>query len=117
MAPGDAVELGGWRSNSLVADSAVGTALDGVWDACPGVCCYTACTAAVLVLGRSGTRGAEDATSYSITKSFEVLTRCSMICTIMLSEETSKNLKPGPYLAHQMSGMKSPRTGGGLHPP
>jgi hypothetical protein len=26
-----------------------------------------------------------------------------MICTIMLSEETSKNLMPSPYLARQMS--------------
>jgi hypothetical protein len=40
-----------------------------------------------------------------------------MIHTIMLSEETSKNLKPGPYLARQMSGRKSLRPGGGLHPP
>jgi hypothetical protein len=117
MAPGDVVELGGWRSNSLAADSAVGTALDGVWDACAGVCCCTTCTAAVPELGRSGTRGAEDATSCSITKSSEVLVRCSMIRTIMLSEETSKNLKPGPYQARQMSGRKSPRPGGGLHPP
>jgi hypothetical protein len=28
---------------------------------------------------------------------------CSMICTIMLSEDASKNLKPSPYLARQMS--------------
>jgi hypothetical protein len=30
MAPGEAVELGGWRSNSLAADNAPGAALDGV---------------------------------------------------------------------------------------
>jgi hypothetical protein len=117
IAPGDAVELGGWRSNSLATDSVVGAALDGVRDACAGVCCCTACTAAVPELGRLGTRGVEDATSCSITKSSEVSARCSMIRTIMPSEETSKNLKPGPYLARQMSGRKSPRPGGGLHPP
>jgi hypothetical protein len=96
MAPSDAVELGGWRSNSLAADSAVGAALDGVWDACAGVCCCTACTAALPESRRSGTRGTEDATSYSITKSSEVLVRCSMIRTIMPSEKTSKNSKPRP---------------------
>ena len=117
MAPGDAMELGGWRSNSLATDSAVGAALDGVQDACAGVCCCTACTAAVPESGRSGTRGAEDATSCSITKSSEVSARCSMIRTIMLSEKTSKNFKPSPYLARQMSEGKSLRPGGGLHPP
>jgi hypothetical protein len=96
MAPGDAVELGGWRSNSLAADSAVGAALDGVWDACAGVRCYMACTAAVPESGRSSARGAEEATSCSITKSSEVSAWCSMIRTIMLSEKTSKNLKPSP---------------------
>jgi hypothetical protein len=92
MAPGDAVELGGWRSNSLAADSAVGAALYEVRDAYAGVCCCMACTAAVPESRRSGTRGAEDATSCSITKSFEVSAWCSMIHTIMLSEKTSKNL-------------------------
>jgi hypothetical protein len=117
MAPSEAVELGGWRNNSLAADNAVGAALDGVRDACAGVCCYTTCTTAVPVSGQSGTRGAEDATSCSITKSSEVSARCSMIRTIMLSEKTSKSLKPSPYLARQMSERKSPRPGGGLHPP
>jgi hypothetical protein len=96
MAPGDAVELGGWRSNSLATDSAVGAALNGVWDACAGVCCCTACTTTIPESGRSGTRGAEDANSCSITKASEVSARCSMIRTIMLSEKTSKNSKPSP---------------------
>jgi hypothetical protein len=96
MAPGEAVELGGWRSNSLAADNAVGVALDRVRDTCAGVCCCTACTAAAPDSGRSGTRGAEDATSCSIAKSSEVSTRCSMIRTNMLSEGTSKNFKPRP---------------------
>jgi hypothetical protein len=46
--------------------------------------------------GRSGARGAKDATSCSITKSSEVSAWCSMIRTIMLSEKTSKNSKPRP---------------------
>jgi hypothetical protein len=96
MALGDAVELGGWCSNSLATDSTVGTAPDGVRDACAGVCCCTACTTAVPESGRSGTRGVEDATSCSITKFSEVSARCSMIRTIMLSEKTSKNSKPSP---------------------
>jgi hypothetical protein len=117
MAPGEAVELGGWRSNSLAADNAVGVALDGVRDTCAGVRCCTACIAAAPDSGRSGTRGAEDATSCSIAKSSEVSARCSMIRTFMLSEGTSKNFKPSPYLARQMSEGKSFRPGGGLHPP
>jgi hypothetical protein len=66
MAPGEVVELGEWRSKSLAADNTVGAALDGIRDACAGVCCCTACTAAVPESGRSGTRGAEDATSCPI---------------------------------------------------
>jgi hypothetical protein len=62
----------GWCNNSLAADSAVGTALDGVRDACAGVCCCMACTTAVPESGRSGAHGAEDATSCSITKSSKV---------------------------------------------
>jgi hypothetical protein len=96
MASDDAVELGGWRSNSLAIDSAVGAALDGVRDACAGVGCCTTYTTAVLESGRSGTHDAEDATSCSITKSSEVSAWCSMIRTIMLSEKSSKNLKPSP---------------------
>jgi hypothetical protein len=38
----------------------------------------------------------------------EVSARCSTICTIMPSEEISKNLMPSPYLACQMSQRKSP---------
>jgi hypothetical protein len=68
MAPGEAVELGGCRSNSLAADN-----------------------------------GVEETTFASTRKSVEVSTRCSTICTIMLSEKTSKNLMPSPYLARQMS--------------
>jgi hypothetical protein len=94
MAPDEAMELGGWRSNSLAADNALGAALDGVRDACAGVCCRAACTTTALVTGRLDTRGAEDAASSSTTKSSEVSVRCSTICTIMPSKKTSKNLKP-----------------------
>jgi hypothetical protein len=45
MAPGEAVELGVWRSNSLAANSAPGTALDAL-DVCSGVCYRAECTAA-----------------------------------------------------------------------
>jgi hypothetical protein len=46
MAPDEAVELGGWRNNSLAADNVPGAALDRVRDACAGVCCHTTCTTA-----------------------------------------------------------------------
>jgi hypothetical protein len=103
MAPGEAVELGGCRSNSLVADNAPRAALDGARDVCAAVCCRAACTAAVPVTGQLGTCGVEEIASSSTRKSVDVSARCSTICTIMLSEETSKNLMPSPYLARQMS--------------
>jgi hypothetical protein len=86
MAPGEAVELGGCRNNSLVADNVPGDALDGVRDACAAVCCRTACTAAVPSTGRLGTCGVEEVASPSTAKSTEVSARCSMICTIMLGQ-------------------------------
>jgi hypothetical protein len=96
MAPGKAVELGGCHSNSLATDNAPGAALDGVRDVCAAVCCRAACTAAVPGTGRLVTCGVEEAASSSTTKSTKVSARCSTICTIMLSEKTSKNLKPRP---------------------
>jgi hypothetical protein len=96
MATGEAVELGGCRNNSLAADNAPGVALDGVRDVCAVVCCCAACTAAVPDTGQLGTSGVEEATSYSTMKSIKVSARCSTICTIMLSEKTSKNLMPSP---------------------
>jgi hypothetical protein len=96
MAPGEAVELGGWRSNSLAADNAPGATLDGVQDVYAVVCCCAACIAAVPGTERLGTRGMEEAASSSTRKFSEVSARCSMICTIMLSQKTSKNLKPSP---------------------
>jgi hypothetical protein len=94
--PGEAVELGGWRSNSLAADNAPGAALDGARDVCTGVCCRAVCTAAALGAGRLDTHGMEDAASSSTRKSSEVLARCSTIWTIVSSRKTSKNLKPKP---------------------
>ena len=103
MAPGEAVELGGCRSNSLAADNAPEDTLDGVRDVCAAVCCRAACTAAVPGTGRLGTYGVEEAASSSTRKSTKVSAWCSTICTIMLSEKTSKNIMPAPYLARQMS--------------
>jgi hypothetical protein len=86
MAPGEAVELGGCRNNSLAADNAPGDALDGVRDVCATVCCRAACIAGVTGAGRPGTCGVEETTSPSTAKSTEVSARCSMICTIMLGQ-------------------------------
>jgi hypothetical protein len=108
IAPGEVVELGGRRSNSLTADNAPGVALDRVGEVSVAVCCRTACTVAAPGTGRLGTSGVEEAASSSTLKSIEVSARCSKIRTIMLSEETSKNLKPSPYLARQMLERKSP---------
>jgi hypothetical protein len=117
MALGEAVELGGRRSNSLAADNAPGAVLDGVRDVCAVVCCRAACTAAVPGTRRLGTCGVEETTSSSTRKSVEVSVRCSTICNIMLSEETSKNLMPSPLpgVPNVREGILRP--GGGMHPP
>jgi hypothetical protein len=96
MALGEAVELGGWRNNSLATDNAPKAALDGVRDVCAVVCYCAASTTAVLGTRWLGTCGMEEASSSSTRRSTEVSVRCSTICTIMLSEKTSKNLKPRP---------------------
>jgi hypothetical protein len=111
MAPGEAVELGGRQSNSLAADNAPGAALDGVRDVC------AACIAAVPGTGQLGTCDVEETSSSSTRKSVDVLARCSTICTIMLSEETSKNLMPSPLPGAPNVGEESLRPGGGVHLP
>jgi hypothetical protein len=70
MAPGEAVDLGGLRSNSLAADNAPpGAALNGALDVYAGVCCCAACTAAAAAgAGRLEPRGMEDVASSSIRK-------------------------------------------------
>jgi hypothetical protein len=90
MAPGDAVELGGCRNNSLAADNAPGDALDGVRDVCTTVCCRAACTAGVTGVGRLGACGVEEVASPSTAKSTEVSARCSTICTIMIGQEINR---------------------------
>jgi hypothetical protein len=65
MAPGEAVELGGCRSNSLAADNAPGVALDGVRDVCAAVCCRATCIVAAPDTGRLGTSGVEEAVKAS----------------------------------------------------
>jgi hypothetical protein len=53
IAPGEAVELGGLRSNSLAADNTPpGATLDGALDDCTGVCYCAACIAAAPGAGR-----------------------------------------------------------------
>jgi hypothetical protein len=117
MAPGEAVELGGCRSNSLAADNAPGAALNGVGDVCAAVCCRAACTATVSGIGRLRTCGVEETASSSTRKSVEFSARCSTICTIMLSEETSKNLMPSPLPGVTNIGEGILRPGGGVHLP
>jgi hypothetical protein len=95
MAPGEVVELEGWRSNSLAADSAPGAALDAL-DVCVGVCYRAECTAAAPGVGRLKARGVEDAASSSIGKSSGTKSWCSTIYTMVSSRKTSKNLMPSP---------------------
>jgi hypothetical protein len=117
MAPGESMELGGWHSNSLAADNAPRATLDGVQDVYAAVCYCAACTAAVPDTGRLGTSGVEETTSSSTRKFVDVSARCSTICTIMLSEETNKNLMPSPLPGAPNVGEGILRSGGGVHPP
>jgi hypothetical protein len=96
--PGEAVELGGWHSNSLATDSALGAALD-VLDVCAGVCCRAECTAAAPGAGRLVARGEEEAAASSTMKSSGMKSWCSTIWTMAPSRKTSKNLKPRPLLS------------------
>jgi hypothetical protein len=59
----------------------------------------------------------EETTSSSTRKSVDVSARCSTICTIMLSEETSKNLMPSPLPSAPNVGEGILWPGGGVHPP
>jgi hypothetical protein len=117
MAPGEAVELGGWQSNSLAADNAPGAALNGVQDVSAAICCRAVCTAVVPGTRQLGTCGVEETTSSSTRKSVEVSAWCSTICTIMLSEETSKNLMPSPLPGAPNVGEGILRPGGEMHLP
>jgi hypothetical protein len=95
MAPGEAMELGGWRS-SLAADSAPGAALDAL-DVCAGVCCRAECTAAAtLGAGRLVAHGVEEAAASSTMKSSGMKSWCLTMWTMASSRRTSKNLKPSP---------------------
>jgi hypothetical protein len=95
MAPGEAVELGGWHNNSLAADKAPGVALDAL-DACAGVCCRAERTSAALGAGQVEARGVEEAASSSIRKSLGSKSWCSTIWTMVSSRKTSKNLMSKP---------------------
>jgi hypothetical protein len=77
MAPGEAVELGGWRNNSLAIDSALGAALDAL-DVCAGVCCRVECTAAAAPgVGRLVAHGVKEAAASSTMKSSGKKSWCS----------------------------------------
>jgi hypothetical protein len=110
MAPEEAVELGGWRSNSLAADSAPGAALD-VLDVCAGVCCRAECTAvAAPGAERLVARGVEEAAASSTMKSSGKRSWCSTMWTMELSRRLSKNLKPiplpgAPNVGEEISGQ------------
>jgi hypothetical protein len=117
MAPGEAVEPGGWRSNSLAADSAPGAALD-VLDVCAGVCCRAECTAAAAPgAGRLVARGVEEAAASSTRKCSGMKSWCSPMWTMASSRRTSKNLKPKPLPGAPNVGEEILRPGGGTHPP
>jgi hypothetical protein len=78
MAPGQAVELGGWRSNSLAANKATCAVLDAL-DVCAGVCSHAERTAAASGTWRLEARGMEDVASSSIEKSLGTKSWCSTI--------------------------------------
>jgi hypothetical protein len=117
MAPGEAVELGGWHSNSLVADNAPGAALD-VLDVCAGVCCRAECTAvAAPGAGRLVARSVEEAAASSTMKSSGMKSWCSTMWTMASNKKTSKNLKPRPLPGAPNVGEEILRLGGGTHLP
>jgi hypothetical protein len=93
MAPGEAVELGGCRNNSMAAVNAPGVTLDGARDVRVVVYCRAACTAAAPSTGRFGTCDVEEVASSSTVKSTEVSIRCSMICTIMFEKGIKQKTK------------------------
>jgi hypothetical protein len=93
--PGEAVELGGWRSNSLATEKASGAALNAL-DVCAGVCCRAERTTAAPGVGRLEARGVEDTASSSIGKSSGTKSWCSTIWTLVSSRKTSKNLMLRP---------------------
>jgi hypothetical protein len=90
MAPGDVMELGGCRNNSLAANNAPRDALDGVRDVCTIVCCRAVCTAGVTGARRLGGCSVEEVASPSTARSTEVSARCSTICTIMFGQEIKR---------------------------
>jgi hypothetical protein len=117
MASSEAVELGGWRSNSLATDSAPGATLD-VLDVCAGVCCRAECTtAAAPGVGRLVARGVEEVAASSTMKSSGMKSWCSTMWTMVSSRRTSKNLKPSPLPGAPNLGEGIFRPGGGTHSP
>jgi hypothetical protein len=116
MAPGEAVELGGWHSNSLAADSAPGATLDAL-DVCVGVCCRAECTTTAPGAGRLVARGVEEVATSSTMKSSGMKSWCSTMWTMVSSRKISKNLKPRPLPGAPNVGEEILWPGGGTHPP
>jgi hypothetical protein len=117
MAPGEAMELGGWCSNSLAADITPGTTLDAL-DVCAVVCCRAECTAAAAPgAGRLVARGVEEVAASSTMKSLGMKSWCLTMWTMASSRRTSKNLKPRPLPSTPNVEEGIPRPGGGTHPP
>jgi hypothetical protein len=107
MAPGEAVEHGGWRNNSLAADNAPGAALDRSRDVCAGVCCCAAHIAAAP--GRAV--GAPWHGRRSLVLHQKILRgQAAVLDDLNHRAEQGNREKPkakDPYLAHQMSERKS----------
>jgi hypothetical protein len=76
MALGEAMELGGWRNNSLAADSAPGVALD-TWVDYTGVCCRAERTAAAAPGAERLEVRSMDETASSMGKSSGMKSWCS----------------------------------------
>jgi hypothetical protein len=110
----EAMELVGWRNNSLAADSTPGTALD----ACVGVCCHAECNAAAAPsAGRLVACGAEEAASSSSMKSSGMKSLSSTIWNMAPSMKTSRNFKPSPLPGAPNVREEILRPSGGVHPP
>jgi hypothetical protein len=116
MASDEAVELGGWRNNSLAVDNAPGAALDAL-DAYAGVYYRAERTTAAPGAGRLEAHGMEDAASSSIGKSSGMKSWCSTIWTMVSSRKTSKNLMPSPLPGAPNVEEEILRPGGGMHLP
>ena len=113
--PGKAVELGGWRSNSLAANKAPGAALDTL-DVCAGVRCCAERTTAAPGAGRMEARGVEDtASSHQEVLGNEVVVLDDLNHGVEQESKQKPNAKPLPGAPNVIEEILRP--GGGTHPP